>query len=485
MTKAPRIGIISLGCAKNLVDTEVMLGHLDKAGCAFVEDAADADVIIVNTCSFIGPAREESVQTILEAAELKKAGSAKRLIVAGCMVQRYARELKESLPEVDAFIGLDELHRVVEVVASEPLKPPSDSLLGKEGGPGNLEEIRSTYLYDHRSPRRRATAPWTAYVKIAEGCDHTCSFCPIPLFRGKFRSRDPRSVVAEARELAAAGVVEINLIAQDSSHFGRDRGDYDGLAHLLTALNEVDGLRWIRLHYLYPNTVTDRLIAAMAELPKVVPYVDMPLQHAHPDMLQRMRRGSSGERHLELLDRFRRAMPEAALRSTFIVGFPGETDDEFEALKQFLRAAEFDHLGVFTYSHEEGTSAGELSDDVAEELKEARRDEVMGLQQSIVKRRLRRKIGAVEEVLIEGLHPETDLLLVGRMATQAQDVDGQVLINDGVADVGSFVRVEITDVAGYDLVGGIVDGGSRYPVPGSRLGIREPATGYRIPVTIR
>jgi ribosomal protein S12 methylthiotransferase len=298
-------------------------------------------------------------------------------------------------------------------------------------------------------------------VKIAEGCDHICSFCPIPLFRGRFRSRDPQSVVAEARAFAEAGVVEINLIAQDSSHFGRDRGDYEGLANLLSALNEVDGLRWIRLHYLYPNTVTERLIAAMAELPKVVPYVDMPLQHAHRDMLQRMRRGGSGESHLRLLARFRRALPHAALRSTFIVGFPGETDDEFEALKQFLADAELDHVGVFTYSHEEGTGAGDLDDDVPEELKGARRDEIMELQQSIVERRLRAKVGSVEEVLVEGLHAETDLLLVGRMATQALDVDGQVLINDGVADVGSFVQVEITDVAGYDLVGGIVGDGER------------------------
>jgi ribosomal protein S12 methylthiotransferase len=443
---ATRVGIISLGCAKNLVDTEVMLGHLEGAGCAFVEDAGEADVIVVNTCSFIGPAREESIQTILEAAELKKRGSARRLVVAGCMVQRYARELKESLPEVDAFIGLDELHKVVEAVGSLP----SPLKRGPQGG-------RSQYLYDHTAPRRRSTPPWTAYIKIAEGCDHTCSFCPIPSFRGAFRSRDPRSVVAEARALAAAGVAEINLIAQDSSHFGRDRGDHDGLARLLRDLNEVDdALRWIRLHYLYPNTVTDRLIAAMAELPKVVPYVDMPLQHAHPDVLQRMRRGGSGERHLRLLGRFRAAMPAAALRSTFIVGFPGETEEEFAALKQFIAAAGLDHLGVFTYSHEEGTAAGGVDDDVPEEVKQARRDEIMELQQSIVARNLRAKLGCTEEVLVEGLHPETDLLLVGRTATQAQDVDGQVLINDGAADAGSFVRVEITDVAGYDLVGGIV-----------------------------
>jgi ribosomal protein S12 methylthiotransferase len=459
--KSTRVGIISLGCAKNLVDTEVMLGHLQQAGHSFVTDAEEADVIVVNTCSFIGPAREESIQTILEAAELKKSGRAKRLIVAGCMVQRYARELKESLPEVDAFIGLDELHRIVEAVASG--SPLTKGGLGEKEPSSSPRAFTlprpSSYLYDHAAPRKRSTPPWTAYVKIAEGCDHTCSFCPIPSFRGRFRSRDPQSVVSEARALAQAGVVEINLIAQDSSHFGRDRGDFEGLARLLADLNDVDGLRWIRLHYLYPNTVTDGLIAAMAQLPKVVPYVDMPLQHAHAEMLQRMRRGGSAERHLRLLERFRAAMPQAALRSTFIVGFPGETEGEFDELEAFIEAAGFDHLGVFTYSHEEGTAAGELDDDVPEEVKHSRRDRIMELQQRIVTDKLQDRVGDVVDVLVEGTHADTDLLLVGRMATQAPDVDGQILINDGNADAGSFVRVEISEIAGYDLVGAVVAAG--------------------------
>ena len=275
--KAPRVGIVSLGCAKNLVDTEVMLGHLDRAGCELTADPDDADVLLVNTCGFIEAAREESIRTILEAAEHKKSGRVRRLIVAGCMVQRYPDELQNSLPEVDAFIGLDQLDRVVGEVRPEARESKLLSIAPSRGP--------SRYLYDDRTARRLATPPWTAYVKIAEGCDHTCSFCAIPAFRGAFRSRDLDSVADEARSLARGGVREINLIAQDSSHYGRDRGEADGLPKLLEALDAIEELRWIRLHYLYPNTVTERLIAAMARLPKVVKYVDLPLQHAHPETL--------------------------------------------------------------------------------------------------------------------------------------------------------------------------------------------------------
>jgi len=443
-----KIGVISLGCAKNLVDSEVMLGHLGKTGCSFVQDPAEADVILVNTCSFIEAAREESLETIIEAAGLKKTGNLKRLVVAGCMVQRYPDELRKSLPEVDAFIGLDQLDQVVAGAGMAPATP---------GPSSDLPMLQpSTYLYDENTPRELATPKWTAYVKIAEGCDHTCSFCAIPAFRGKFRSREPRSIVAEATALAARGVREISLIAQDSSHYGRDIDLSEGLSTLLTDLNDVTDLRWIRQHYLYPNTITQRLIETMAGLPRVVDYVDLPLQHAHPAMLKRMRRGGSAESHLELLGRFRAAMPDGALRSTFIVGFPGETEDEFEALLDFVREARFDHLGVFTYSHEEQTSALTLDDDVAAELKEERRDRVMELQGELAAEANARRVGRTVEVLVEGAHPETEHLLVGRTRGQALDVDGQVLINDGQAAPGSFVRVELTDVAGYDLVGGIV-----------------------------
>ncbi|NIM01378.1 MAG: 30S ribosomal protein S12 methylthiotransferase RimO [Acidobacteria bacterium] len=461
--KTTKVGVISLGCAKNLVDSEVMLGHLGRAGCRFVQDPAEADVILVNTCGFIEAAREESVETILEAAELKKTGRLRRLVVAGCMVQRYAEELKKTLPEVDAFIGLDQLDRIVESAGVEAgdAVPASDLPLLQPGaraaGPtATAAWGPSTYLYDEHTPRSLATPAWTAYVKIAEGCDHTCAFCAIPSFRGSFRSRDTASIHAEALALSERGVREISLIAQDSSHYGRDLGMTEGLAALLAELNGIDALRWIRLHYLYPNTITPMLIETMAALPRVVDYVDLPLQHAHPDTLKRMRRGGSGESHLKLLERFRAVMPDGALRSTFIVGFPGETDDEFEALLDFVAAARFDHLGVFTYSHEESTPACAVPDDVPPEVKERRRERLMELQRGIATEANERRVGRTVEVLVEGAHPETEHLLVGRTRGQALDVDGQVLINDGTAEPGSFVRVELTETAGYDLVGRVV-----------------------------
>lgn len=460
-----KVGMVSLGCAKNLVDSEVMLGHLDRAGCEFVQDPAEAELIVVNTCAFIEPAREESVRTILEAARLKETGRLRRLIVAGCMVQRYPEELRRELPEVDAFVGLDELERIVEcgeltatVRSDLPLLRAQDGI--EATGPGAAVAPTAvaawspaTYLYDDRTPRRLATPPWTAYLKIAEGCDHTCAFCAIPAFRGRFRSRQPDSVVREATSLAAAGVRELNLIAQDSSHYGRDLGLGDGLPRLLERLDAVPGLHWIRLHYLYPNTVTEDLIDTMARLPRVVPYVDIPLQHSHPAVLARMRRGGSAESHLRLLRRFREAMPDAALRSTLIVGFPGEIEEEFEHLLEFVGAAELDHLGVFSYSHEERTFAVELRDDVDGSIKQQRLERLMQHQQRLTFDRLQRWVGRRAEVLVEGAHPETEHLLVGRLAGQAQDVDGQVLINDGFADPGSFVSVELTGTAGYDLVG--------------------------------
>jgi ribosomal protein S12 methylthiotransferase len=459
-----KVGVVSLGCSKNLVDTEVMLGHLDGAGFSFVPGAEDADVLVINTCSFIEAAREESIRTILEAAALKKDGRLKRLVVAGCMVQRYRAELEAELgSEVDAFIGLDELHTIVP--AAGGVKSDLPILSARPNAPE-----RSRYLYDARTPRRLSTSPWTAFVKIAEGCDHTCSFCAIPAFRGTFRSRTPDDVAAEVEALARSGVREVNLIAQDSSHYGRDRGDKEGLPGLLRRLDGIEALRWIRVHYLYPNTVTDALVAAMADLPRVVPYVDMPLQHAHPDTLRRMRRGGSGESHLALLDKFRKAIPGAAMRSTFIVGFPGETDAEFDALLAFVEEARFDHLGVFTYSHEESTGAFASIDDVPATVKESRKDALMEAQQRIAFARNETLVGREVDVLVEGAHEDTDDLLVGRMATQAPDVDGQVLVNDGFvtdeaasdprllphARPGALARVLLTETAGYDLVGRII-----------------------------
>jgi ribosomal protein S12 methylthiotransferase len=465
-----RVGIISLGCAKNLVDTEVMLGHLDRAGCEFVQDPQDADVIVINTCGFIEPAREESVNTILEAARLKQTGRLQRLVVAGCMVQRYRDELAESLPEVDAFIGLDELDQVVPGTGlvrgtpfPGPAQPksaltvlPTSRTVEAPGAPAVAAWGASSFLYDHETPRRIATPAWTAYLKIAEGCDHTCAFCAIPGFRGSFRSREAESIVREAETLARGGVRELNLIAQDTSHYGRDRGESNGLAELLKRLDRIDSIRWIRVHYLYPNTVTPELIDTMAGCARVVPYVDIPLQHAHRETLKRMRRGGSAESHMKLLDKFRETLPEATLRTTFIVGFPGESEEEFARLMAFVDEARFDHVGAFTYSHEESTPAMELHDDVPSEVKEIRRDRLMDAQQAIVLERHATLIGSRHEVLVEGSHPETEHLLVGRMASQAPEVDGQVIINDGVASPGSFVTVELTETAGYDLVGRVV-----------------------------
>ena len=441
-----RVGVISLGCAKNLVDTEVMLGHLDRAGCEFVQDPEQAELMLVNTCSFIDAAREESIRTILEVAELKRTGQLRRLVVAGCLVQRYREELARALPEVDAFVGLDELARVVREAAS--LHDPVEPAPPLEPPPPRL----SAYLYDHETPRRAATPGASAYVKIAEGCDHTCAFCAIPSFRGAFRSRRPESVVLEARALAARGVREVNLIAQDSSHYGRDLGQTDGLAALLEQLDAIEALRWIRVHYLYPNTVTPRLIETMARARRVVPYVDLPLQHADPDVLARMRRGGSSASHLRLLERFRAAMPDVALRSTFIVGFPGETEHEFRTLLDFVREARFRHLGVFTYSHEEDTPAVRLADDVPAEVKAERRERLLACQQEIAFDYNEALVGRHVEVLVEGPHPETEHLLAARMASQAPDVDGQVLINDGSTAPGEFATVEITETAAYDLV---------------------------------
>jgi ribosomal protein S12 methylthiotransferase len=465
-----RIGMISLGCAKNLVDTEVMLGHLDRAGCEFVQDPDEADVIVVNTCGFIEPAREESVNTILQAAELKKSGKLRRLVVAGCMVQRYREELQTSLPEVDAFVDLDELDHVVaraglatgagrageKALCSDLPVLPAESTTRVPSATAVAAWNAATYLYDDRTPRRLATPSWSAYVKIAEGCDHTCAFCAIPGFRGGFRSRRLESIVREVTNLARRGVREINLIAQDSSHYGRDLGRHEGLATLLEELEQVDELRWIRVHYLYPNTITDRLIDTMAGCSRVVPYVDLPLQHAHPGVLKRMRRGGSAETFLDLLEKFRAAIPDVALRSTFIAGFPGETEEEFGALLEFVERARFDHLGVFEYSHEERTPAAALPDDVPPEAKQQRRARLMECQQSVAFERNAKMIGRRVEVLVEGAHPETEHLLVGRTAGQAPDVDGQVLINDGRAAPGSSATVELTETDGYVLIGRIV-----------------------------
>jgi ribosomal protein S12 methylthiotransferase len=420
-----------------------MLGHLRRRGFQIAEDAQEADVIVVNTCAFIDRAKQESVDTILEMAQLKKTGRAQRLVVTGCLAQRYDAELRREIPEIDATLGTGQVDEIVRAVEGEATV--TDAATGLP-----------TWVYDQSSPRVLSTPSHFAYVKISEGCDYTCAFCIIPTLRGRHRSRRPEDVVAEVQRLAEGGVKEVVLVAQDSTRYGLDLGMRDGLAHLLRRLGGVDGIRWIRVMYAYPATVTDPILEAMAEQEKVVKYIDIPLQHASDAVLRRMKRPTGRGNLLGLVERMREKVPGVALRSSFIVGFPGESEDEFEELVAFVQAAEFDHVGVFTYSDEEGTSSFALPGRVPPLAKANRRRRVMALQKRISAQRNSAHVGERVEVLVEGSHPDTDLLLRGRMATQAPDIDGQILINDGTAEVGTFVTCEIVEAHPYDLVGRIV-----------------------------
>jgi ribosomal protein S12 methylthiotransferase len=436
------VGLVSLGCPKNLVDGEVMLGHLRRRGHQLVADPARADVVVVNTCAFIDRAKQESVDAILEMAQAK-AGRARRLVVTGCLAQRYDAELRREIPEIDATLGTGQVEGIVGAVEG------ADTWTDAEAG-------RPTWIYDHASPRVVTTPPWLAYVKISEGCDYTCTFCIIPKLRGLHRSRRPDDVVREAEALAAAGVRELVLVAQDSTRYGLDLGLRDGLATLLRRLGRVSGLRWIRIMYAYPATVTDGILDAIASEDKVVKYVDMPLQHASDAVLRRMKRPTGRGNLLGMVERVRARVPGVAFRTSFIVGFPGETAAEFEDLLAFVKAAEFDHLGVFTYSDEEDTASFSLPGRVAPAVKERRRKRLLAAQQEVSARRHRARVGEKVEVLIEGTHPDSDLLLRGRLATQAPEIDGGVIVNDGHAAPGSFVTGEITEAHPYDLVARIV-----------------------------
>ena len=438
--------MVSLGCPKNLVDSEVMLGTLRSGGYDLTQDPSQADIIVVNTCTFIEPARRESIETILEMSEYKKTGRCRRLVVAGCMVQQNHDELKAALPEIDALVGLNDIERIAEACALEAGTRFEPSL------------ARATYLYDHVSPRLLATPGHTAYLKISEGCDHTCSFCAIPSFRGLQRSRPIASIVEEARRLSAAGVVEINLIAQDTTDYGTDLGDGTDAAKLLRALDDVEGVRWIRVLYAYPNRVTPGFIEALGSCRRVARYLDLPLQHADVALLKAMRRGGDAMTHMKLLDRLRKGVPGISLRTTFIVGFPGETDEQFRTLCSFVRDAEFDHVGVFTYSEEKGTPAAALADDVPAEVKEERRAGIMETQERITLRRHRRLVGRTVAVLVEGPHEESDLLLSGRTEGMAPEIDGQVILTDAprVLFPGEIVEARIDEAHPHDLVGAVV-----------------------------
>jgi ribosomal protein S12 methylthiotransferase len=448
-----KIGFVSLGCPKNLVDTEVMMGQLVATGHELTPQPAEADIIVVNTCSFIDPAKQESVDTILEMAEYKKTGNAKRLVVAGCLVERYRDDIQKNIPEVDAVLGTNELDRITALCegADTPVGTPEP------------------YLYHDLSARVFTTPRHSAYIKIAEGCDHPCSFCIIPQFRGKFRSRRFESVITEATRLLALGVRELNLIGQDTTCYGEDLGLKDGLAQLLARLAGIPTSqpKWIRFLYAYPNKVTQRLLDTIAEHESLVKYIDMPLQHASAPVLKSMKRGANSDIFLKLIEKIRRTIPGVAIRTSMIVGFPGETESDYDELCAFVKAAQFDRLGVFSYSDEETSKSYALSGKVDARTIYNRKRKLMSLQRKISRARNRQLIGREFPVLIEGPSPETELLWQARLATQAPEIDGVCLVNDfGPAEPvpGEIRRMRINEAHDYDLVGELVDAAE----PGNR-----------------
>jgi ribosomal protein S12 methylthiotransferase len=448
-----KIGLLSLGCPKNLVDGEVMLGLARDAGHEITPDAASADVVVVNTCAFIDRAKEESVDAVLEMAELKRAGGCKKLIVTGCLAERYRTQLQKDIPEIDVVLGTGDVPDIVRAIAGTAQAAPAPMTLFRS--PEDITHPAPTYLYDASTPRLLTTPRHYAYVKVGEGCDYTCAFCIIPTLRGAYRSRSEDSIVAEAEALAERGVKELLLISQDTTFFGRDHGERSALGRLLRRLNRVDGLTWIRLLYLYPTTITDDVLDAMAECEKVCKYIDLPLQHASADVLRRMRRPGNRDAYDKLLRRIRARVPDVTLRTTFIVGFPGESEQDVDELVSFVRDTGFDHVGVFTYSHEEGTRAYAMTDDVPARVKTRRRARVMQAQQDVVAARREAQIGSVVRVMIDGLSPESDLVLTGRLEGQAPDIDSVVILSECDPSTfvpGTVVEARIVGSSDYDLV---------------------------------
>jgi len=447
-----KVGFISLGCPKNLVDSEVMMGQLRQKGFQITADAEDADTVVVNTCGFIDSAKQESIEAILEAAKLKTEGKAKRLVVAGCLVERYRDELKAEMPEVDAFIGTSQINDILSVC-----DPKANTRALPVIPLGNQS---ATYLYDESTPRVLATPSHYAYIKIAEGCDRPCAFCFIPQMRGHFRSRRFGSIVAEAHQLAEEGIKELILVAQDSSRYGEDLGKQDALAHLLRELAHTNGIEWVRVMYTYPTHISDAFLDVLAEEPKAVKYLDIPLQHASQNVLRLMKRGGNRGSLERLIERVRGRVPGIAVRTTFITGFPGETDDDFSELMTFVKNVEFDRVGVFTYSDEEGTPAFDLQNKVDPKIAKQRRDRLMKAQSKIAAKKHRAMIGKTVRVMFEGESNESELLWQGRLETQAPDIDGCVLINDAPEDhvpkPGELVSVLVEDAYEYDLVGRVV-----------------------------
>jgi ribosomal protein S12 methylthiotransferase len=449
-----KVGFISLGCPKNLVDSEVMMGILAREGYELTPRADEAEVLVVNTCSFIEPAQKESVDAILEMAEHKKFGAAKKLIVAGCLVERFREQILEQVPEVDAVVGTGEVERILEAVQGDlrvlPAAPPA-------------------FLYHDLTPRIVTTPKHAAYIKIAEGCDHPCTFCIIPQLRGKFRSRRFESVVREAENLAAAGAREITLIGQDTTSYGEDLGLRDGLAQLLERLARLEELQWVRFLYAYPNRVTQKLLDTLAAYPRLAKYMDMPLQHASRSVLARMKRGSHGNAFLKLLENIRKTIPGISLRTSFIVGFPGETEADFDELCDFVRAARLDWMGVFEYSDVDNARSFTLDEKVDAATIADRRNRLMAIQKKISRGKLRTWKGRTATALVEGPSKDNPLVWEARLEGMAPDIDGKLYLTDiepssgEVAAPGDIAQVEITKTDAYDLIGRVVEILSRPP----------------------
>jgi ribosomal protein S12 methylthiotransferase len=476
---AQKVGFVSLGCPKNLVDSEVMMGLLARAGAELTRRAEDADVIVVNTCSFIESAQQESINTILEMAAHKTGGKAKKLIVAGCLVERFRDQIRKDIPEVDAVVGTGELEMILAAtgVAPAPAPAPSNSpfvvlpsrpegdarvaqgRFSRESWDGALVDLPN-YLYDDATPRILATPRHMAYIKIAEGCDHPCTFCIIPQLRGQFRSRRFESVIAEAERLAHSGVREITLIGQDTTCYGEDFGLKDGLALLLEKLAAIEDLRWVRFLYAYPNKITGKLLDTIAQHEKICSYMDVPLQHASASVLKRMKRGGGAEVFLRSIAKMRRTIPDLTLRTSFIVGFPGETEKEFEELCDFVREAQLDWMGAFGYSDQDGAGAYALDQKLSPREIERRRKHLMGIQRQISKKKKKALVGREYDLLLEGESEETELLLEGRTPMHAPEIDGKVFVNDFPEELdpqpGQFYRCQITEAHDYDLVARIL-----------------------------
>lgn len=441
-----KLAIISLGCSKNLVDSENMIGILvNRKGFELTNNIEDADVAIVNTCGFIGDAKEESVQNILEVSQYKITGKLKKLIVTGCLAQRYSQDIIQEMPEVDAVIGTGEIGKIEEIM--------DEVLAGKK----IVKTESFDFLMSSDTDRILTTFPHTAYVKIAEGCNRKCSYCIIPQLRGELRSRSIEDIVEEVKNLAESGVKEINLLAQETTEYGLDRYNKKALPDLLKELVKVDGIEWIRCYYMFPNSLTEELVEVIKNEPKVCNYFDVPIQHISGNILQKMGRAKSGDQIKGILNKIRESIPEATIRTTVIVGFPGETDEDYEELKEFVSEFKFDYVGVFKYSREEDTKAYDMDDQIDEEIKNQRWADLVNLQAKIAEEKNKALIGKEIEVMIDGISSESEYMLEGRTQGQALEIDGKVLTTDGTAKAGEIVKVKIEQNFDYDFIGPILE----------------------------